>query len=335
MADESTNIARPSRAAYGEAGTAIQRQGFGETQLEQRRELQSTALAERAKAEIQAMFIVALQRPRNLGDVRTRLLEHCRRPGFAQVAEYAKPIGGGKVRGPSIRFVESALQEYGNVRPTTTILYDDDEKRTVRVSVIDLERNVSYDEDIIVEKFVERRDAKGGEILGQRYNTSGDVVYRVRGTEDDIATKQGAAISKRIRTLGLRILPADLVAESMAVCAQTRQRKDAEDPAAARHAIFDAFSSIGVMPRQLDDYLGHSVAEASPAELDELRVAFATVRDGDSRWVDLVEAKRHERGEIEQPSKLADTASSRLHQRLQQQKARTSGKAPAGGEGSS
>jgi hypothetical protein len=315
MADE-TNIARPSRAAYDATGTAITRSGFGETALEQRRELQSTALAERTRAEIQAMFIVALQRPRSLDEFRRRVLDHCKRPGFAMTAEYAKPIGSSKVKGPSIRFVETAIQEFGNVRPTSSVLYDDHDKRTIRVSVTDLERNVSYDDEIVLEKTVERRDRRGYDVLSSRTNKDGDVVFIVRATEDDLRSKQGAAVSKTLRTLGLRILPADIVAEAMDECRRTRQNKDAQDPDAARRAVVDAFAPLGVMPRDLDEYLGHPLAASSPAELDELRVAFATVRDGETRWVDLVEAKRAERGEVEQVSKPGETAAAKIQARI-------------------
>jgi hypothetical protein len=315
MADESI-IARPSRAAYEASATAIQRSGFGETAVEQRRELQSTALAERAKAEIQARFIVAMQRPRDVDEMRVRLLKHCKRPGFAALAEYAKPVGKGTVRGPSIRFVETALQEFGNVEPESTILYDDDEKRTLRIGVTDLERNVTYREDVIVEKYVERRDARGGEVLGSRMNSSGERVLKVRATEDDLVTKQGAVTSKRLRTLGLRVLPADIVEEAMAVCRATRQRKDAEDPDAARKALEDAFSTLNILPSDLREYLGHPVEQSTDTERDELRAAFGAVRDGEARWVDLVASKRAERGEIDEAPRASESAAAKVQARI-------------------
>jgi hypothetical protein len=309
-------IPRPAAGAYEASGAAIQRSGFGERSVEQRHETQGSALAARAQAEIQSRYVMAMQRPRSIADVRQRLLDHCARRGFAEIAEYAKPVGGKVMVGPSIRFVESALQEYGNVWPDTQVVYDDDVKRVVRVSVTDLERNVSYSEEIVVEKFVERRNAKGGEVLGTRTNSTGEVVFKVRATDDDLANKQASAQSKRIRNLGLRILPADIVAEAMARCRDTRSAKDAADPAAALRAVADAFASIGVMPRSLEDYLGHPLGETGRAELDELRVAYATVRDGDARWHDLVEAKRGERGETDEPTKAAGDAAAKVRERL-------------------
>lgn len=287
---QSSSIIKPGTNG---ASQSLQRLGFGEQSLETRRETQSAALAERAKAQVQARYIMALQRPRNLDEVRVRILSHCGRPGFAEAAEYAKPVGGQAIRGPSIRFVETALQEYGNVMPDITITYDDETKRVTSVTLTDLERNITYSDDAIVEKIVERRKVKpGDEVVGQRTNSRGEPTYIVRATEDEVANKAASAVSKKLRNLGLRILPADIVDEAMGVCKHTRANRDAADPNAARKRLVDAFAQLGVMPRALTDYLGHSIEESSPSELDELRVVYQAVRDGEARWSDIVDTKQ-------------------------------------------
>jgi len=313
MSDENETaiIARPSGN-----GNGIQRTGFGSSELENRRETQSAALAERAKAEVQARFIVALQRPRDIDEVRVRLLKHCKRKRFAEVAEYAKPVGGRKITGPSIRFVETALQEYGNVVPEVTVSYDDDEKRIVRVSVTDLERNVSYYEDATVEKFVERRQTKGGdEVISSRTNSYGDLVYRIRANEDDFANKQAAAVSKKLRNLGLRILPADIVDEAMDLCATTRRSEVEKDPDSERKKIADAFFALNVTPSHLSQYLGAPVDQASPADMDALRVIYTTIKDGEAKWAELLDAKKAERNETA-PSKGANAAAAKVREKI-------------------
>lgn len=317
MGDESDeNMVRPGKNG---ADAALMRVGFGTKELVQQRETQGSALAARAQAEVQARYIMAMNRPRNIAEVRVRLLEHCKRTGFAQVAEYEKPVGGQKIRGPSIRFVETALQEYGNVIPDATIVYDDDQKRVMRVSVTDLERNVTYNDDAIVEKFVERKNPKqGDEVLGSRLNSFGEPVFKVRATEDEFVNKAASAVSKKTRNLGLRILPADLVDEAMWQCAQTRKATDAQNPAAARNYLADQFAALRIMPSALDEYLGHPFDQASPAEMDELRAAFAAVREGEAKWVDLVEVQKVRRGEIEKPSKAAEAADGKVKARIEQ-----------------
>lgn len=321
-----SSIIRPGQNG---AGQALTRVGFGTTEVEERRETQGAALAARAQSEVQARYIVALQRPRNVDQFRVRLLEHCKRPGFAEIAAYAKPVGGNTVRGPSIRFVETALQEFSNVLPEETITYDDDYKRVTRVAVTDLERNITYYGDVIVEKTVERRAPRDGdEILGSRRNTEGATVYKIRATEDDFATKCSAACAKKARNLGLKILPRDVVDEAGAMCRQTRETQDAKDPAAARKTIIDNFAGLRVMPVDLDAFLGHPFDQASPAELDELRAAFMAMRDGEARWVDLVEFERQKRGEVETASKPGAAAGEKLRAQMDKVREKAKQKTP-------
>lgn len=304
-----TALIRPDADAYGQAGAAIERRGFGSMEVERRGEMQAIAAAELAKATIQARYIVAMQRPRDIDNVRVRLLQHAKRPGFAALAEYAKPVGGGKVNGMSIRFVEAALQEYGNALTESTVVYDDDEKRTVRVSLTDLERNITYFEDATVEKFVERKSSAGGEVIGERRKTNGDIVYKVRATEDDYANKLAAATSKKIRNLGLRILPADIVEEVKLACRDTRHNQSAKDPDADRKRLIDAFAGLRVMPSDLKDYLGHDIGTASPAEIDDLRMVFTAISTGETSWSDVI-------GDRSADKKPADAAANKLKDKL-------------------
>lgn len=312
MSSENTQMIRPGNGAYDQAGAAIERQGFGSREMERRNETQAVASAELAKAQIQARYIVAMQRPRDVDDFRVRMLKHAKRPGFAALAEYAKPVGGGKVRGMSIRFVEAALQEYGNVIPEVVSVYDDDEKRIIRVSLTDLERNVSYVEDATVEKYVERSDPRGGEVIGERRNSSGKVTYRVRATEDDYANKLAAKQSKVIRNLGLRILPPDIVDEVRAACTVTRNAESAKDPDADRKKLIDAFAGLRVMPSDLAKYLGHDVGTSSPAEIDDLRAIYAGISTGETTWTAIMA----ERAGGTDTAKPADAAASKLKEKL-------------------
>lgn len=329
MSNENTSIIKPGQNG---AAAALERVGFGTKELERMPETQGSALAARAQAEVQARYIVALQRPRHIEGFRIKLLEHCKRPGFAKVAEYEKPVGGQKIKGPSIRFVETALQVFGNVLPEETITYDDDYKRVTMVKLTDLETNITYSGDVIVEKTVERRKPKDGdEILGSRINSYGDTVYKIRATEDDFANKIGAACSKKLRNLGVRILPADIVADAMDACRQTRMDKDAKDPAAARRELADAFAALRVMPDDLDAFLGHPFDQASPAEIEELRGAYVTVREGDAKWIELVEAQRVARGEVDESKNTAATAA-KLHASIDKVRAKQQAQAQTPGQ---
>lgn len=247
-------------------------------------------LAAQAKALIEARYIMAERHPRDLDVVREKLLKECRRPGFAQVARYVKPIGKG-VEGPSIRFAETAIRLMGNISTDQMTVYDDREKRIVRVIVVDCETNTPYSSDITIEKTVERRNRKDtDEVIRTRQNKAGNLVYLIAATEDDLLNKQNALISKAIRTNGLRLIPGDIVEECMEEVARTQSKRDAEDPDAARRKIFDAFNSVGVPVDQLKLYLGHAADSLTTSEILNLRGLYSAIRDEQTTWREVMEA---------------------------------------------
>jgi hypothetical protein len=193
------------------------------------------------RAAVEARYALAIRQPRDLDAVRLRLLKDCKRPRFAEVARYAKPQGKKQdpktgqwvdnvIEGPSIRFVEAALRSLTNVYPETSVIYDDPRKRLMRVSVTDLEANVTYSHEVSVTKTVERSNAEGREIISVRQNKKGKPVYTVEATDDEVLVRQNSLVSKTLRVLGLRILPGDLVDEAMDVVQQTQTSQDKADP---------------------------------------------------------------------------------------------------------
>jgi len=251
-------------------------------------ELAASSATAHSKALVEAKYIMALQRPRNILTVRDKILEACARPGFAGSAWYSKPVGGGKVRGPSIRFAETAIQCMTNITVMPSIVYEDREKLVLDVQVIDLESNTSYGDQVTLSKTVERKDKKGREVMGERTNTGGDKVYIVLATEDEMANKTNSAKSKIIRNSGLRLIPQDLIEEAEWAVRDTLE-KGGDDPAKEKKRMADAFSFIGIKPAELEKYLGHSVDSISPAELSDLREVYATLKDGEAKWSDYVE----------------------------------------------
>ncbi len=59
----------------------------------------------------------------------------------------------------------------------------------------------------------------------------------VAATEDELATKQGAQVSKAMRNGLLRVLPGDILDEAMAEVGETVKNADAKDPAGARKKL--------------------------------------------------------------------------------------------------
>lgn len=278
-------------------------------------ETASTAVAAQAKALVEARYTVALHRPRDLDTVREKLLKECKRPSFAAVARYRKPIGAG-IEGPSIRFAETAIRCMTNITVETITVYDDREKRIVRVMVTDLEANVPYSQDVTIEKTIERRASKAGdEVVRTRMNSTGQQVFILVGTEDDILNKQNALISKAVRTLGLRLVPGDLIDDAMHQVKQTQKNADAADPDAAKLTLFDAFGEIGIKVGQIKEYLGHDGEKLTPKELADLRGLYAAIRDGETNWREIMDAKAPKReGDTPAANNTATGSAAKLKQ---------------------
>ncbi|WP_454056068.1 hypothetical protein [Cupriavidus sp. Marseille-Q8015] len=256
-------------------------------------ETASTAVAAQAKAMVEARYIMAMQRPRNWDAVRQTLLRECRRPSFAhnKSAYYRKPIGQG-VEGLGIRFVEVALRCMTNVLVETTMIFEDEAKEVHRVSVTDLESNLTYPLDVRVSKTVERsKPMDDGSFLSVRKNSYGKDVYTVPANDDDLLNKRAAQISKAIRTLGLRIIPGDMQDEAEDIIKSVRMDEAARDPDAERKRIADAFAGIGVKVSDLVAYLGHSLDSCSPAELVDLRGIYGAIKDGEATWKSVMDNK--------------------------------------------
>lgn len=254
-------------------------------------ETSSAVLAAQAKALVEARYTVAFARPRDWDMVRERLLKDCRRPGFADSAIYHKPIGKG-IEGPSIRFAEAAIRSMTNVTVETATIFDDAERRIVRVTVTDLEANVPYSQDVTISKTIERNSVKPGEVpLRTRTGSRGQAVYILEATDDDILNKANALVSKAVRTLGLRLLPGDIMDECMDTCKATQRDRDAKDPDTAKRKLFDAFGSVGVTVDQLKVYLGHDGRVLSAKEGETLRALYNSLKDGQTTWREVMDSK--------------------------------------------
>jgi hypothetical protein len=262
-------------------------------------ETAASAAAAQARAMVEARYVMALRRPRVWDQVRQDIVKECSRPSFAhnKSSLYKKPIGAG-VEGLGIRFVEVALRCMSNVFVETPTVFEDDKKEIVRVSVTELESNMTWSVDVSVSKTVERsKPLDDGSYISVRKNSYGKPVYTVTANDEDLLNKRAALISKAIRTQGLRVIPGDLQDEAEDIIRKIRLDKAAQDPDAERKGIADAFAGLNVSAAQLTEYLGHGLEQCSPAQLVELRAIYGTIRDGEATWRQVMENAKAEKGE--------------------------------------
>jgi hypothetical protein len=297
---------------------AIRREEFGATEERQVPETAATVMAAQAKAAVEARIIQALQRPRDHELFRVRMLEHCARPAFAEAGWDTRPVGGGKHwKDLTIRFMEVAAATFGNLSIEAAAIYDGEDFQIIRCTVVDLEANVPWTEDIRIAKEVERRGShgkppEGRTVLGERTNSSGHTTYRVVATEDEMIPKTKALISKTLRTLIGRLIDPDVLAECRVKIQATRKSDIAKDPRAALRNVIDGFAALNIEPSDLRDYIGVTVERAQPAHIEQLRDAYKLVSSGEMTWEEIMAADDPQHGSLEDQERVRDEKLAKL-----------------------
>jgi len=269
-------------------------------------ETSALALAEREKATIQAMFIVALNRPRDIDRFEQNILRECDRPGFAEVARYERPVGKefNKITGEwedkiaegwSIRFAEAVMRHWTNVFCDAKSAYEDERKRIVRMAVIDLESNITISSELHMAKTVERRGRgrkrdeppEGREVLGQRINSKGDPVFIVAATDDELNSKQANHWSKFIRNV-LRFVPGDVLDKCLERVQSVLDNQAGDE---AREKLRTGFDALGISATDLQTYLGHAIKDTTKKELAALRKLYTAIKENEIGWSEAIELK--------------------------------------------
>lgn len=268
--------------------------------------------AENARVKAQAPYIVAMQRPRNVEKSRQRILDSCSRLSFAEKALYQKPMGNNKyVEGPSIRFAEEAIRQFGNIRTEVIVTYEDDQERHALVEITDLEANTSFAKAIVIKKIVERKSAKGRDVISSRTNSYGETVYIVVATDDEVTVKESALVAKIIRNEGLRLIPADIIEDAQERIKEVLRSKIDKDPKSEMRKLTDAFKELHVPVDELVKYLNHDIETITPAEIIDLRKIFTTIRSGEATWRDYM-------GTEEQSNDVSDDVAEKIKNKLKE-----------------
>lgn len=259
------------------------------------RSSQSSALEAAAVAEVMVAARLAQMNPRNWLDCRARILKSCGNFLFADAAIYAKPVGGEKKRGFSVRFAEECVRQLGNMKVQISQVADFPDSRVVKVLVWDVETCTSISQDVTVMKRLERRDKSGRVVVGERKNRDGQTVYIVEATDDEMRMIENREVSFAFRNVVLRLVREDLQLEAWDACEKTIRTKVTSDPEAELKAVCDGFRGLNIMPVQLEQRLGHKLADTSPAEILELRHDYKALRDGETTWAAIVEQAEERR----------------------------------------
>lgn len=286
------------------------RDGMG-TESRQIAETAGTAAAERAKALVQAEYIMAMERPRDWNRVREQILQDCRRPRFAAAARYSLPrkSQGREIRieGPSIRMAEALARAMGNIAVQTAIVYEDQHKRIVEVLVLELEKNLPFTGSATISKTKERRWVPdNAQPIGTRIGSDGQKLHILPLGESELMQAQEAQVARIRRNLILQLCPADILEEAEETALDTLKNMGKRE---AVERVTKAFDALDLTPADVAEFLGHSLEEITPAELQDLRQIHAALKDNQTTWDEVLEARANggEKGDAQ-----ADTDRAKL-----------------------
>ncbi len=224
-------------------------------------------------AEVQAAYVVAQSRPRNLAAAVARILATCERASMAEVAFYTYPRGATQVTGPSIRLAEVLAQSYGNIRCGVREVgrIEDNGIPTAEVIsyCVDLETNFGDERRFLVPLV---RKA-GGKVK---------ILDDARDQYEHIAN-QGA---RRKRAAILAVIPADVQEAAVQRCHDTLKKAGAQEGKLAERiekmtGMFQ--EKFQVSTEMLEKYLGHKVKATTEVELVRLKGVVRSLLDGHSK----------------------------------------------------
>lgn len=215
----------------------------------------------------------------------------------AMSAEYSKPVGGGSVRGPSVRLAELAALCWTNIEVVIQEPIVSDSSVTVQAIAWDMEKNITMP-GVATTSILNR--------TGQRY------------PQHLIETTIAATASKARRNAILAVIPRAYV-NDLLVAAKAVASKNQKPLEQVRAEMLEFFArSYRVDAAQVFEYLQvDGVDDITLAHVDELRAVVTAIKEGESveaffgkakSKVDLAKEKLAARKAKADPEPIAEAA---------------------------
>lgn len=248
------------------------------------RSVTAEMVTSRQTQEVQGQIIAAKKFPRDEIASRNRILTACQRKRLAEQAEYEYPVGGEKVKGPSIRLAEVMAQNWGNMDFGFMELEQRNGESQVMSYACDLETNT--------------RQTKVFSVPHSRYSKK----YGNTPLKDprEIYNQIASQAARRVRACILGIIPGDIIEEAVEQCHSTLingEEKPLED--LIKDCVRTAEKTYQVPQESLEKYIGCKASAFSMNDLIRLKRAFNSIKDGMAKREEIFELPGVEKKEAE------------------------------------
>jgi len=223
---------------------------------------QGTAIEQaRAATEVQAMFLIARQFPRERKLATARMLDACSVPELADKAFYAFPRGDDTISGMTIDAVAELAQAWGNIDYGLIELRRDDVygQSEMLAYALDLENNVRHASTFIVQHV---RETKRGN-------------YKVTSPRDiyEVNANMG---NRRMRAAVLKVLPRWYKIQAEAALRATLDRMVGADKKPLEEQIEETLAlfvrEFGVGRDQIEQKARKKIERWTAGDLNELKI---------------------------------------------------------------
>jgi hypothetical protein len=234
-----------------------------------------SALEAQTKAEYDVAIVTAHRFPRSISSFLKRAESLATAtPEIAAAMEYAKPVGGQKVKGPSARLAEIIAATYGNLRIQSRIISETNDQVVAQGIAHDLETNVAQSTDVTVSLL-----KKDGTRVGP----------------ESVANARGSACSKARRNATYLVVPQALCLPIIAAARKVAAGDEKTLPQ-RRKALLDWFATKGVKLTAILEWLDVKAVEDIGLEhMADLIAAQNTAKEEGGNLAEVFAAPRGDR----------------------------------------
>lgn len=229
----------------------------------------------REQYELQARMVHAMQWPRNEAKCFVDIINSCKRPGLAKVAEYAYNRGDGLVVGPSVYLMREMARIWGRIDFGFRVVNSTKEFVHIQAYALDLQTGAKESLEDLIERKVQRKN--------RRTNVTEWVEPDERDLRELVNRRAAIAIRNCIRHIMPRDLVDDAIAESRNTKTLEAEGKLAKNRPQAIKDLVRGFDAYGVTPDQLAEFLGHPIDQITPEEFAEFGAIVAALKSGEAR----------------------------------------------------